>query len=195
METVILSLMLSSATLAEPAIRSVEVVSDDPIRIRPCEPLFLLLTIEAEVSAELNIPRQVQQVLTRNIVVRNEASNAPLYDGAEHPGATLFLNEGSVEITRRGTTRFDIIAVFYWNSQDNVCLFDTPGRLRILFGRHAKVGILVQEPTDQERIVIRQMQEQGADLATFIMGFGDRIYVVHCVPDNAEVIAADGVGK
>jgi hypothetical protein len=86
----------------------------------------------------------------------------------------LFMPDGSVRETNDdGTVSIQFVAQMYWNGEDDEYLFDAPGVYTVEFAGSAKVEVIVEEPTPDERKAVRELRDAGAEFAMFVMNGED----------------------
>ena len=164
------SALVSSAVCGDSMIRSVRVSSDSMVRIKPCEPAFVVLNVIVESSANEPKMGHVPLELARRIVI-NEVEYTLQFNA--NPVAVLSLNRSSVRQIDGSVKSFQVVAMLYWNTGENAYLFRKPDVYHVEFYPGACVDIVVEEPTKQERRMISEIEELGVDFAVGVMSPGD----------------------
>lgn len=177
MQAVCVPLMLSplgfgdsSIALAHPGIESLRVVSESPARIKPCEPLFVILDVTVPGFLDESEIRKVVHDLRRATIVTDKKSGVRLHDPEVYPAAVVFLNEWSIRAGADDKKSFQAVALLYWNAEVEDYLFGRPGVYQIAFDPQLALEVTVEHPTKAEQDIIRKMMKIGEASTAFFIG-------------------------
>ena len=165
------SWLLSPLAWGDLRIRSVHVSSDTTVRIKPYEPVFVVLDVTAESSANQGKMWDPPLELARRIVI-NDTEYALQFNA--NPVAVLSLDRSSIKQVNDDTKTFRVLAMLYWNIQENDYLFTEPGFYDVELYPGAGVKIIVEDPIEQERGIIAEIRDLGLDFAMFVMNPADQ---------------------
>lgn len=169
----LVSWLISPLAFADSLIQSVRVSSEGTVHVKPCEPAFVVLDVTVDACVDGSTIGNVVAELADHVVVndkhyRNEFRRSPL-----NPVAWFLLNEQLVTPPNHGKRLCQIGAMLYWNMEDDEYLFLKPGLYEVRFYPHGAVDILVENPNEQERAMISEMQKLGVEFALGVMNPGD----------------------
>ena len=168
----IVSSVLCSIAFGDSPIRSVRLASDTTVRIKPCEPVWVLLdvTVDSAYSQTItHVPRQLE----RAVEIHDRGTGGRLYDSAQDPLAVFFVNASSVKNVSDKVKSFQAVVLLYWNVQNESYLFNAPGLYEVQFAPAVHVEVIVERPGKEEQELLEQMQSIGLEYAMFVMNADD----------------------
>lgn len=164
--------LLSPMVYGDAAIRSVRVASEAVVRVKPCEPVFVLLNVIAEAPADQGKMWEVPSELAERVVI-NGRDYGSLGRGANAAGFFL-LNNGSVTTVGNSDREFYVVVMLCWSIEDKEYLFSEAGVYRVELYPGARVEVIVERPTADERSAVRELRDSGPEFAMFVMNSGNQ---------------------
>ncbi|MGB2984439.1 MAG: hypothetical protein WBE26_01035 [Phycisphaerae bacterium] len=148
-------------------ILSVSVASETTVRIKPCEPVFVILDVTAGSSRDQETMREPPPELARHVLVNDRSYGARMT--GVNAVAFFLLNKSSVKTIDDDIKSFQVVAIMYWNAEDEDYLFNSPGLYHVEFHPEARVDVIVEQPTREEQRIVAQMEDLGVVFALFVL--------------------------
>jgi len=156
----------------ETTILSMELGSELMLRIKPCEPVSVLLTVFVSPTETTETIERIPRELARRVVIDGRAY-ARVGRGANE-AAWFWLGNSSLAPVDSDKNGVEVGCLLYWNAADDDCLFRTPGEHRVEFQGDAVLNIVVEPPTAEEAKILEALWGNGAESGMFILTSDDR---------------------
>ncbi len=171
---VVASSLCCAAHAAPPSaawlVDSVRVATDTEVVIRPLQMVSVVLDVTME-GGPANAPiREVPECLSRTVTVNGVGYGARV---RSVNAVAVFVMGRPPKTLPDGRTSTRVLALLYWNAEDEKYLFAQPGHYEIEFHGGATVKVTVAEPDSEERAIGAEMTELGLPFAMFMLEMGD----------------------
>lgn len=163
----VVSSMLSPVVFADLPILSVRVASETTVHIKPCEPVFVILDVTIGSSRDEGAMREAPPELALRVVV-NDRTYGSRMTGV-NAVASFLLNRSSVKTIDDSLKSFQVVAIMYWNAEDEDYVFNSPGLYHVEFHREAEFDVIVEQPSREEQKIVAQIQGLGVAFALFAL--------------------------
>jgi len=167
--------IFSQAALAAPEIEGVSILSDKEVRIKPCQPVYVLLQLVVSSDSEKPSINDIISDFSREVKVNGKAY--PSYIPEANAAAFFMPIQSSVEKKEDGTFSMLTYGHLAWNYVEQDFAFHRLGVYQIEFQYGAHLKVIVDQSTPEEREVVKQLSEIGQEFSTFMVN-----------PENAKLL-------
>lgn len=158
-------LLITGTTHGELGIRSARVVSESPLHIKPCQPVYFVLEVRAN-WAEDQLPVEAPIELSREVKINGKVF---VLSFNANPVALFELDPASVQRLGMAEIQFRVVGFAFLDAEDRDYLFKTPGRYDLQFSGGARLEVVVDDPTPVERQFLDEIHRSKEEYLAIIM--------------------------
>lgn len=182
-EIVFVCLFTPAMALGESSVRSVRVVSESPIHVKPCEPVFVLLEVTAPASADRRAIRRIPQELAAHVAVDKRDYDVEFNITGLNPVAAFYVDRWRITDVDDQTKSCPVVAMLFWNYLNATCVFAEAGTHRVEFLSEVYVDVVVEPPTKDEQEVVAEIHRLGLEFVAFVADLQDFKRAEPVMPD------------
>ena len=166
----VMVVFLCSGVHGAPAVRSVRVVTEDTIHIKPCQPVYAALELDLVDVVNRQDVWKVPSSLAENVNLDGRSFPARMSDA--NSIALFEVDRGTITGSPGQPMSARVLVILYWNAEDGSYVFEEPGAHVVHFNPEGVLTIIVEQPAQREQDAIDELKAMGMDFAMFVLGSG-----------------------
>lgn len=176
----VMTLALCARLHAAVVIRSIDILSDSVLAIKPCQPASVALAVVVDGLYGQDDSDDVAAELSREVMV-NDRVFVSRFRGVNQ-AAFFEIDRSSIKPKPNGTTQINAVVLFQWNLADEEFLFEHPGQYQIKLVAGTQIRVDVLDPTAVEREIIKEIKQMGMEFSLGFTNPGDIQRTVSLLP-------------